>query len=114
PAVLEEATDLTSEFTSLQQEETHLEVQAKPSEFAANLADGQPCPLCSALDHPYPMVNHNVAIKVQEVLGKQAEIKQRLEQLKANHQSLTAASIRWRDKKMQLDKLHSNLNKLDE
>lgn len=114
PAFLQQETDLNTEFTSLQQEETHLKVQAKLSEFAANLADGQPCPLCGALDHPYPMVNHNVAIKVQEVLGKQAEIKQRLEQLKANHQSLTAASIRWRDKKMQLDQLQSNLKKLEE
>src|SRR5690606_15150571 len=114
PAFLQQETDLNTEFTSLQQEETHLKVQAKLSEFADNLADGQPCPLCGALDHPYPMVNHNVAIKVQEVLGKQAEIKQRLEQLKANHQSLTAASIRWRDKKMQLDQLQSNLKKLEE
>src|SRR5690606_2325622 len=56
PALQQQETDLNIELTSLQQEETHLKVQAKLSEFADNLADGQPCPLCGALDHPYPMM----------------------------------------------------------
>lgn len=113
-ALFQQETDLNTEFTSLQQEETHLKVQAKLSEFADNLADGQPCPLCGALDHPYPMMNHNVAIKIQEVLDKQTNIRQRLQQLKANHQALTAASTRWRDKNIQLVQLESNLENLEE
>jgi len=114
PALQQQETDLNIELTSLQQEETHLKVQAKLSEFADNLANGQPCPLCGALDHPYPMMSHNVAVTIQEVLGKQTEIKQRLQQLKANHQALTAASTRWRDKNIQLAQLESNLEKLEE
>ncbi len=113
-ALFQQETDLNTEFTSLQQEETHLKVQAKLSEFADNLADGQPCPLCGALDHPYPMINHDVAVNIQEVLGKQTEIKQRLQQLKVNHQVLTAASIRQREKNTQLAQQESNLQKMEE
>src|SRR5690606_4711359 len=112
--LLQQETELNAEFTSLQQEETHLKVQAKLSEFADNLADGQPCPLCGALEHPYPMINHNVTIKIQEILGKQTAIKQRLQQLKANHQILTAASIRQREKNAQLAQQKSNLQKMEE
>lgn len=110
----QQETDLNMAFTALQQEETHLKVQAKLSEFADNLVDGQPCPLCGALDHPHPMANHDIAIKLQEMLAQQQEIKQQLQQLKANHQSLTAASIRYRDKNIQLTQLDSHLQKIGE
>src|SRR5690606_39038941 len=113
-ALLQQEAELNTAFNSLQQEETHLKVQAKLSEFADNLADGQPCPLCGALDHPYPMINHDVAVNIQEVLGKQTEIKQRLQQLKANHQVITAASIRQREKNTQLAQQESNLQKIEE
>src|SRR5690606_5269736 len=61
-----------------------------------------------------PMINHDVAVNIQEVLGKQTEIKQRLQQLKANHQVLTAASIRQREKNTQLAQQESNLQKMEE
>lgn len=111
---LQQETNLNGEFSSLQQEETQLKVQAKLSAFADNLTDGQPCPLCGALDHPYPMVGHNMATKLQEVLDKQAEIKQRLQQLKSTHHILTAASIRWRDKHTQLAQLESTIQQMEE
>jgi len=112
--LLQQETDLNSTLSSLQQEETQLKVQAKLSEFSDNLTDGQPCPLCGALEHPYPMVSHDTARKMQEVLNKQQEIKQELQQLKANHQALTAAATRWKDKKLQLAQLESNLQHLEE
>ncbi|PRD47514.1 AAA family ATPase [Sphingobacterium haloxyli] len=112
--LLQQETNLNSELASLQQEETHLQVQAKLSEFADNLADGQPCPLCGALAHPYPMKNHDVAIKIKEILAKQTEIKQRLQQLKANYQVLTAASTRWYDKKALRTQCETSLQQMEE
>lgn len=112
--LMQKETDLNNRFASLQQEETHLKVQAKLSEFADNLIEGQPCPLCGALDHPTPMMNQNMAIKLHEVLDKQAEIKDHLQQLKANHQLLTTASVRHREKNTQLAQLESALTNLRE
>lgn len=112
--LLQQEIELNTELTSLQQEETHLKVQAKLSEFADNLVDGQPCPLCGAKDHPSPMANHNMAVKIQEIMDKQVEIKQHLQQLKASHQALTAASIRWRDKKTQLTQSETNVQNMEE
>lgn len=113
-SLLQQETDLNTAFTVLQQEETQLKVQAKLSEFADNLIDGQPCPLCGALDHPHPMATHDMAITLQEILAQQQAIKQQLQELKARHQLLTAASIRQRDKNTQLAQLESNLRKTDE
>lgn len=113
-SLLGQETNLNNEFTTLQQEETQLKVQAKLSEFVDNLVDGQPCPLCGALDHPHPMASHDMAIKVQHVLAQQQEIKQQLQQLQVIHQSLTAASIRRRDKSAQLAQLESNLQNISE
>ncbi|PRD55925.1 AAA family ATPase [Sphingobacterium gobiense] len=112
--LLQQETKLNAELTSLQQEETHLKVQAKLSEFAGSLAEGQPCPLCGALDHPSPMANHDMAAKIQEVMGKQIEVKQHQQQLKGNYQALTAAFIRWRDKKTQLTQSETNIQNMEE
>ena len=112
--LLQRETELTGQFSSLQQEETHLKVQAKLSDFANNLIDGQACPLCGALEHPEPMAGHDVAAKMEEVLSKQSDITQQLQQLKATQQTLTAAFIRWRDKTAQSDQLKTNLQSLEE
>ncbi|NGM65184.1 AAA family ATPase [Sphingobacterium sp. SGR-19] len=112
--LLQQETKLNAELTSLQREETHLKVQAKLSEFAGSLAEGQPCPLCGALDHPNPMANHDMATKIQDVMDKQIEVKQHQQQLKASYQALTATSIRWRDKKTQLTQSETNVQNMEE
>src|SRR5690606_1589553 len=99
--LMQKETDLNNRFASLQQEETHLKVQAKLSEFADNLIEGQPCTLCGALDCPIPRRNRDMAIQLHQVLHKQAQSKDRLRQLKTNHQTLTTASVQQREKSTQ-------------
>src|SRR5690606_33893500 len=71
-------------------------------------------PLCGALDDPTPMMNQNMASILPEVLAKQAEMKDHLQQLKANHQLLTTASVRHREQNTQLVQLEPALTNLRE
>ncbi len=44
----------------LEKEIEHLSLQAHLEEYAANLEDGKPCPLCGSLSHPSPLNLENV------------------------------------------------------
>src|SRR5690606_13941122 len=48
--LMQQETDINNRFASLKQEDTHLKVQAKLSEFAHNLMEGHHCPISRALD----------------------------------------------------------------
>ena len=45
----------------LNKETEHLFVQVKLEEYATNLEDGKPCPLCGSLVHPQPLNSRNVS-----------------------------------------------------
>lgn len=105
PTILQREADLNKALTVLQHEETVLQVEAKLSEFANNLSHGQACPLCGSLEHPNPMKHNHISKGLQAIFQQQNELKTNLQELKINHHSLTAASVRWREKNKQRARL---------
>jgi len=56
-------TDLENKKTVLEQEKTKVQVQEQLSHYAHNLHDGEPCPLCGALEHPSKIELDNISDK---------------------------------------------------
>ncbi|TDS12243.1 SbcC/MukB-like Walker B domain-containing protein [Sphingobacterium paludis] len=93
------------QLLELQKEETHVKVQAKLSEFADNLVNGQPCPLCGSLDHPNHMVSDDASARQSELLIKKDTINKKLTALKTQFQELTRSSVLLKEKQLQVDQL---------
>ncbi|WP_437917794.1 AAA family ATPase [Sphingobacterium sp. LRF_L2] len=107
-------TDWNTHLLSLQTELTQLKVNVKLSDFAENLVDGDPCPLCGALDHPTPMIPHDLSLRERELLKEQQDIHSALTDLKESFQILTRASIIWKDKQKQCEQLNSQILQIQE
>lgn len=58
-----------------------LHVQQKITEYAYNLKDGHPCPLCGAEDHPQPAVSEHIQQACQEQEQKIKSLKEKQDQL---------------------------------
>ncbi|KGE13276.1 AAA family ATPase [Sphingobacterium deserti] len=101
------------QLTELQNEENHLNVQAKLSEFAENLANGQPCPLCGSLDHPNQMVSSDPSTRKRELHMEKDVATQKLRALKIQFQDLTRSSILLKEKQLQVDQLLEMSSKLE-
>jgi DNA repair protein SbcC/Rad50 len=52
----------------------HLSVQSKLEEYAANLEEGFPCPLCGALSHPEPLNAQHVSEELTQALKRKREL----------------------------------------
>jgi exonuclease SbcC len=61
-AALEEKKEQLKRFIEgLNLEMEHLSIQSRLEEYASNLEEGEPCPLCGALSHPLPLNAQNVS-----------------------------------------------------
>lgn len=60
---LSKINNLEHKKTELELEKTQIQVQEKLSHYAHNLHDGEPCPLCGALEHPTKIVVENLSDK---------------------------------------------------
>ncbi|MFD2968679.1 SbcC/MukB-like Walker B domain-containing protein [Sphingobacterium bambusae] len=97
------------QLLDLQKEETQLQVQAKLSEFADNLSDGQPCPLCGSLEHPMHLESSDVSHWENELRLKKGDVNHNLLVLKENFQEFTHAGILFKEKKAQVQQLTTSL-----
>jgi len=59
----------------------HLLVQKKLEEYAANLEEGKPCPLCGAASHPEPLDAQSVSVELNRVLKQKKDTENALSSL---------------------------------
>lgn len=69
--------------STLEQEKTQLQVQEKLSHYAHNLHDGEPCPLCGALEHPTKITVDDISDKVLLIENELKEINEKSNFLKS-------------------------------
>jgi len=90
--------ELEQKLNKLQDERAHLLLQQRLTQYAKNLKEGSPCPLCGAIEHP--MVNHGQDISL-EILAHEKLMTDTNELLKLKQ-----------DQKFQVDKLLLRLQSL--
>ncbi len=57
---------LETKASKLQDEKAHLLLQQRLTQFASDLADGFPCPLCGSLDHPAVAIGDDITEELNE------------------------------------------------
>ena len=74
-SILEEnKLQLRKNIENMSKEMEHLSVQIKLEEYAANLEEGHPCPLCGALTHPQRLNAQSVSEALQKLKNQKSEI----------------------------------------
>lgn len=109
----DEALDsLEEKKRELENQRNHLALQEKLSEFTEKLKDGEPCPLCGALDHPNMAQIENVS---EEMISLQKEL-EKLEEAYNNwkkiREKIEQAETKKRFYLENLDKSNEELNLL--
>jgi DNA repair protein SbcC/Rad50 len=78
-ALEQQKTELRASIHNVDDTLRHLSVQSKLEEYAANLEEGLPCPLCGALSHPEPLDGRHVSEELAQMLqhkkNLEAEVK---------------------------------------
>ncbi|NEW82306.1 MAG: AAA family ATPase [Mariniphaga sp.] len=57
--------EIRNQITEIDKNIEHLLIRSKLEEYATNLEDGKPCPLCGSLSHPEVLVGGDVARELQ-------------------------------------------------
>jgi len=71
-----------------QNKKSHLELVQKLSEFAQNIEDGKPCPLCGSLEHPEILVSENVSGSMKILNAEIVEIEKSIEKIKTDEKQI--------------------------
>lgn len=71
-----------------QNQKSHLELVQKLSEFAQNIEDGKPCPLCGSLEHPEILVSENVSGSMKSLNAEILEIEKSIEKIKTDEKQI--------------------------
>ena len=71
-----------------QNKKSHLELVQKLSEFAQNIEDGKPCPLCGSLEHPEILVSENVSGSMKSLNAEIVEIEKSIEKIKTDEKQI--------------------------
>ena len=73
---------LNDKKLNLLNQKSHLELSEKLSEFAQNIDEGKPCPLCGSLEHPEILISENVSESMKNINSELLEIEQTLEKIR--------------------------------
>ncbi len=98
--------------TKLQEQETHLQVQVRLGDFAHRLQDGEPCPLCGALEHPEPMSGEQANQELQQILVQKATHKKQQDELQQLATELARLANTAVNKRESLEKTQRDLHGL--
>lgn len=75
--IISENERLDNEIRIFENQLNDLKVQQQLALFSHSLEDGKPCPLCGANEHPTPLVGEDVTNKIDLIVHKIQESKQR-------------------------------------
>lgn len=96
----------------LEDQRNHLSLQEKISEFSEQLKDGEPCPLCGALDHPHIAQIENVSEEMKNLQKELEKLDEVYENWKKIREKVDQAEAKKRFFLEQLDKTNEELNLL--
>lgn len=71
-----------------QNQKSHLELSQKLAEFAQNIEDGKPCPLCGSLEHPEILVLENVSESMKTLNAELLDIEELIEKIKTDEKQI--------------------------
>jgi len=71
-----------------QNQKSNLELSQKLSEFAQNIEDGKPCPLCGSLEHPEILVSENVSESMKILDAELLEIEKSIEKIRTDENKI--------------------------
>lgn len=72
---------LLQETDTVLEQQRHVMVQSKLEDYAANLSEGQPCPLCGSLSHPAPLNAQHVSEALDALQHKLEQLKNAIGQV---------------------------------
>lgn len=89
----------------LSKEVEHLSIQAKLEEYATNLEDGKPCPLCGSLLHPQPLNSQTVTEALANAKNRVLGCEKSMNIIMQNQNKLLEINSRLQSKHDLLEKL---------
>ena len=102
--------EIEKQKKEIEHEIEHLLVQEKLDEFADNLVDGEPCPLCGSKEHSHVLSVENVEQKLKTTRQNKAEFEDRLNSINETLQKLKIISTQL---KTQNDLLSTKQTEID-
>jgi len=102
--------DIEKNIIEIDHEIEHLLIQKKTEEFAENLVDGEPCPLCGSKKHPDVISIENVDKKLNKVRQEQSVSSEKLSAINETLQNLKIISGKKDSYNDQLKNIRSNMN----
>jgi exonuclease SbcC len=94
---------------SLGDEIDHLSLQARLEEYATDLEEGKPCPLCGSLSHPLPLDSKNVKEALLLIRNQRADFEKLIRNIEQNQKKVRETESIIQAKKDSLEKLKQKL-----
>ncbi len=93
----------------LRHEIEHLSLQARLEEYASNLEEGKPCPLCGSLTHPMPLNSQNVKDAIGLIRQQSIDCDRLIHDIELNQKKLRETESRIQAKRDGVEKLKHKL-----
>jgi DNA repair protein SbcC/Rad50 len=91
----------------------HLSLQARLEEYATNLEDGKPCPLCGSLSHPLPLNSQNVEDALLLIRQQSMDCDRLIRDIELNQKELRETESQIQAKRDGVEKLRHKLVEQD-